>query len=624
MAHIIGIDLGTTNSLVFYWDGEKSCPIPNAHGEYLTPSVVSFDDDGTVFVGKIAKERKETHPDSTFESFKRYMGRDHTFSCSAGKFTSTELSAFVLRFLKEDAERFFGEEVTEAVISVPAYFNDRARNATKQAGQIAGLKVDRIINEPSAASLGYMVQKGILNMDSEDGFDERTLLVFDFGGGTLDVSMVDTFDNVVEIITVSGDNMLGGIDFDRAIADWFIKTTHLEEAAKKPEVRFAILAAAERAKIALTENTSARMVVNYGEISETASLKDVEMAQICASVLQRIYTPVNNMLLDSGRTIDEITDIVMVGGSSKMPVVQQYLKHILHRSEIEVFDPDRIVAKGMGVYAGIKERDEQVKDLLLTDVCPFSLGTNINNKRNEDKPLSSFVIERNSPLPISRTHNYHPSKDGQEIVIFRIFQGEEMYSDDNRALGDITIHFPTPASTNTTLQLTFTYDINGILLVNVEVPDYNISIERVFTDVDGITSEEGLEEKIKKLKSYRTLATDDEDNRMVMEWGKRLFAQAPPSMKMPISARLQFFDDMLDRDPYQAEKIKKHLKLYFVALEVSLQGYTVSNWQYNDDWMDDEDNEIEELFRKWERNEAPKSIEGASNPAKDSEKKDDE
>ena len=604
MSRIVGIDLGTTNSLVYYWDGRKSCPIPNALGEYITPSVVSFDDDGTVYVGKVAKQRKATHPDSTFESFKRFMGREHPFTCSAGTFSSTELSAFVLKNLKEDAERYFGEKITEAVISVPAYFNDRARNATKMAGQIAGLKVDRIINEPSAAALSYMVHMGILNSDEDkeidDGFEERTLLVFDFGGGTLDVSLVDTFDNIVEIITVSGDNMLGGIDFDRAIADWFIKKNQLEERAKKPEIRLAILAAAEHVKMALSESPSAKMVVNIEDISTEAEIKDVEMAQICASVLQRIYKPVNSVLLDSGRTTDMITDIVMVGGSSRMPVVQQFLKHILHRMEIKVVNPDHIIAEGMGVYAGIKERDSEVKDILLTDVCPFSLGTNVHNAKNEDKALSYFIIERNSPLPISRTRNLYPSKDGQRYSVFRIFQGEEMYSDDNKILGEIEITFPTPVNRDLQMQLTYTYDINGILIVNVDIERFNIHIERIFTDSGSVSPDADLQAKIDKLKEFRSLNAEDEDSKMVLEWGKRLYAMAPPSVKNEIAARLNYYDSLLNSDPYQAEKVKKHLKLYFVALEVSLSGYTISNWQYNTDWMDEEDNEIEALFRKWQ------------------------
>ena len=598
MGRIIGIDLGTTNSLACYWDQGKMQLIPNSFEEYLTPSVVSFDKDGTVYVGKTAKERLVTHPDSTFQSFKRYMGQKTMLECPGGRFKPEELSAFVLKNLKADAERFLGEEITEAVISVPAYFDDKARNATKNAGLLAGLKVERIINEPSAAALGYIVQN---EGDITSGeFEEKTFLIFDFGGGTLDVSLVDTFDKIVEIVSVSGNNSLGGIDFDKHIAEYFLKEKEIDRRKISRETYMVILAAAERVKRELTDRQSAKMVVNCDEISDELSLTDLELAKICAPVLQSMFAPVNNVMRDSGRKTDTIADIVMVGGSSKMPIVQKYLKHLLRIHDINVFEPDCIVAQGMGVYAGIKERNDEVRDLLLTDVCPFSLGTNVENKMNKDKDLSSFIIMRNSPLPISRTGIYHPKTDQQSVVDFKIFQGEEMYADDNRNIGIVSVKFPQPPGRDTKIQVTFTYDINGILLVNVDVPECGIHLEKVILDEEENNSSVRVKQVVEQLKEYKASAENDEDNRLVMEWGQRLYVQLPPAMKEEMEARLQFYDYLLSHDPYQAVKMKKHLKLYFLALEVALNSYTVSSWQFDEEWEDEEDSEMEQLFKEWE------------------------
>jgi len=603
VSHIIGIDLGTTNSLVCFWDQGKVTMIPNSLDEYLTPSVVSFLEDKTILVGKAAKERLATHPESTFCNFKRYMGRTHTFKWENAKFSAEELSSFVLASLKEDAERFLGEPVEEAVISVPAYFDNKARTATKNAGALAGLKVERIINEPSAAALSYMMQLKS-SPDSEASeeaeLDDRTFLVFDFGGGTLDVSLVDTFDKIVEIITVSGDNQLGGIDFDKCIAEHFMKVNSIKREDINGECYQEILNSAEYVKRELSKKTVAKMVLNHGSISAETEIKDIELAKICAPVLQRIYAPVNNVLRDSGREIGEVNEIVMVGGSSKMPIVQQYLKHLLHRRDIVVSNPDRIVAEGMGVYAGIKERNVEIKDLILTDVCPFSLGTNIINKSNPGKDLSSFIIERNSPLPISKTKIYYPSNDNQTHCDFHIFQGEEMYAEENKNLGMIQVNFPKPAMKTTKINLTFTYDINGILLVNAEVPEFMIKEEKVFVSDGGEISELQKTEAVKKLREFKSVSSEDEDNIMVREWGGRLYAMLPMRMKEELLSRMQYFEYLLENDPYQALRMKKHLKLYLVALEVSLNSYTMASWQFNDDWEDEEDDEMEKLFKEWE------------------------
>lgn len=424
MSKIIGIDLGTTNSLAAVWQDGKSSLIPNAFGEYLTPSVVSVDENGTVYVGKTAKERLASHPQETASVFKRFMGTARKYKLGMNTYLPEELSAFVLKKLKEDAERYLGEPVEEAIISVPAYFNDKARNATKRAGIMAGLKVERIINEPSAAALACQ------HLNQEE---DATILVFDFGGGTLDVSLVECFDNVIEILAVSGDNQLGGQDFDDMIAEYFIRSLQIVPTDLKRETKAIIRKSAEQCKRDLTENKTAEMVVNCPEIKSKLEISRKDVVSACAPLFERMGKPVSKVLMDAKTSTDEINQIVLVGGSCKMPVVKQYLEHILKRKDIQTVNPDYMIALGCGVCAGIKERDEDVKDMLLTDICPFSLGTEIVNHENPDKPLMSFVIKRNSPLPISREQVYSNARDNQTVVRFGIYQGESMYVKIGRA-----------------------------------------------------------------------------------------------------------------------------------------------------------------------------------------------
>ena len=595
---ILGIDLGTTNSLACVFKDGEVVQIPNFMGEYLTPSVVSIEDDGTILVGRPAKERSETNPEKTFASFKRYMGSNTKF----GDFTAEELSSFVLKSLKQDAEKFLGEEVEDVIISVPAYFNDKSRNATKNAGTLAGLNVLRIINEPSAAALGYLNKSGkFSDLDSADGFEDQTFLVFDFGGGTLDISLVDTFENVVEILCVAGDNMLGGIDFDRALAKEFMTRKEIKREKISEKTYNSIVVAAERCKRELTEKKQAKMIVHSEEINDELEISDTEYLKICEDVVKRISVPINKVLLDSQKKANEIDGIVLVGGSSKMPIVQQYLKYLMRGMDISVYNPDHMIAYGMGVYAGIMERANTVKDLLLTDVCPFSLGTGIANHQGGSL-LMSFIIPRNSALPISKTEIYCPEREGQDAIDFTIYQGEEMYVRDNKRIGNIYIQFPRPASKSTQVIVTFTYDINGILLVNIDIPEMSITREAVIEDPSQ-SSRLNIEEKVKALKKFKLNSSEDEDVTLIREWGQKLYVVAPAMIKNDIRGRMEFFEYILQKDPYQAIKVKRQIKLFFVSLEMALSQYSLSNWSYEDTWEDDMDEDVEAIFKEWEENE---------------------
>lgn len=598
MAKIVGIDLGTTNSLVAVWENGSSKLIPNAFGEYLTPSVVSVDDDGMIYVGKTAQERLASYPDKTASVFKRFMGTSKKYYLGGKEFRPEELSALVLKKLKEDAERYLGEQVEEAVISVPAYFNDMARNATKRAGQIAGFRVERIINEPSAAALACQ------NINREE---DATVLVYDFGGGTLDVSLVECFDNIIEIKAVSGDNHLGGKDFDDVISAYFINECQIPLEEITAESKALVRAAAEKCKKELTEKKEAEMTVNCEQFHKKLVITRKDVVRIGAELFDRMGKPIKRVLSDGGMTVDRLDQVVLVGGSCKMPLVQQYLRHILGREDVETVNPDHMVALGVGVYAGIKERDEDVKDMLLTDICPFSLGIGIHNENEPGRNLTSFIIERNSPLPISREHSYCTVRDNQRVLRFEICQGEEMYAEDNISLGQLEIEVPPGPKGYISANVRFTYDMNGVLEVNVYIPFTQKSKQLVIVNKELGMSTEQIKEKLREFEKFKINPYDDEENQYVLEWAKRLFTQCNSYYRDEIERRMHYFIHIMDVDQYQIPKVRKYFTVFLAMVEqMNDKGISMMEEDTQDgSWYeeDEDDQEIEKLFREWESEE---------------------
>lgn len=596
MSRIIGIDLGTTNSLAAYWKDGESRLIPNAFGEYLTPSVVSVDEDGTIYVGKTAKERLSSHPDQTASLFKRFMGTPRKYNLGGKTYLPEELSAIVLKRLKEDAESFLGEPVEEAVISVPAYFNDMARNATKRAGILAGFKVERIINEPSAAALACQ------NLRQEE---DAVIMVFDFGGGTLDVSLVECFDNVIEITAVSGDNQLGGQDFDDAIGAYFINKCGLVPETLEPETRALIRSCAEKCKRELTENKTAQMVVNCSQVNQKLEITRKDIVAIGAELFERMSKPIKRVLMDSKLLSSEINHIVLVGGSCKMPVVQQYLRHLLNRADIETLHPDHMIALGAGICAGIKERNKEISDMVLTDVCPFSLGTGIRNENDLDRKLMSFIIPRNSALPTSREHSYVTAEDNQTAVRFGIYQGESMYVDENIRLGELNIQIPPRPKGEIECHLRFTYDINGVLEINVSIPQVNVNRQMVIVNKDlGMTAEQ-VEEKLGEYQKLKINPAEQEENKYVIAWGERLFMQSGGEYREEISKKMKYFHYIMRNDPYQIPRVRKYLMVYLAFVEKLTDSYVdwdeegIEDGSWYDE-QDEEDKEIDNLFKQWD------------------------
>lgn len=511
---IIGIDLGTTNSLACVCQEGRAVLIPNSLGETLTPSAVSVDENGEICVGAVARERMISHPEASAVSFKRYMGTGRAFTLAGNSFTPQELSSFVLRQLKEDAERFLGEEVTEAVISVPAYFNDNQRYATREAGRLAGIRVERIVNEPSAAALAA---------SRLSGEEEGSYLVFDFGGGTLDVSVVDYFDNVIEIVAVSGDNRLGGDDFDEIIARSFCAHHHMDYDGLAPQKKAALLRLSEKCKRELTERDETELVWEAEE--KRMPLTNLLLAGLSRNLFDRISHVIETALRDSARSIDEIDEIVLVGGSSKMPVISLYLQTLLKRKPGMAASPDEVVAMGVGIYAGIKERKEDIRDLVLTDICPFTLGINVVNYADDENPIMSAVIERNSVLPCSRKGYYSNAWDNQKQIRIGIYQGEAFYCNDNLKLGEIVMDIIPVKKGEACIEVCFSYDINGILEVEVTDRQKDQTKRKVLTSHNLRLSEEELNRRLEELRTYKLMPSGGIRARMMMARGERLYAQ---------------------------------------------------------------------------------------------------
>lgn len=465
---VIGIDLGTTNSLVAVWKDGKSTLIPNSFGEFLTPSVVSIDDNNNAIVGKLAKERLISHPQDTAEHFKRYMGSKKDIILKNKKFRPEELSALVIRQLCADAQAFLNEPVTEAIISVPAYFDDEQRYATKLAGKLAGIYVERIINEPSSAALAYQAKENL----------EGMYLVFDFGGGTLDISIVDMFDNIIDIIAIAGDNRLGGQDIDEIIVNTFLEENPVLKTILSDTEKASLSRLAEECKIALTKLKQVLFIYKKDEQTYTMELTNQKLSKICTPILVRMREVIHRALQDTGKSIAMLEGVIPVGGSCIMPLVREYIEYITRITPLEGIDPNLAVAEGVGVVAGIKTRQDGAKDYILSDNCPFSLGVS-SRLGDYNNDYFSIIIPRNMPLPASIENTFHTVSENQQVINFKIYQGESPVASQNNLLGTLEIKTPPLPSGKATANVRFTYDINGILEVDILCPQNGNQIHTV-------------------------------------------------------------------------------------------------------------------------------------------------
>lgn len=454
---ILGVDLGTTNSLAVVYKEGKPVRIPNAYGEYVTASAVSILD-GKIVVGKLAKERLITHPECSASLFKRNMGSDVTYTLDRKEYDSATLSSFVVKQLIEDAQNYLHEEISEVVISVPAYFNARQRQDTKRIGELLGIKVERLINEPSAAAIAC-------HMDDE----YETFVVFDFGGGTLDVSVVDCFENVISINAISGNNHLGGTDFDRAMAEYFCLKNELNYNVLDSSFQQSILCACEKAKIKLSTQNVVEVSLVHLNKNYNCIFDENVLFNITHSLLESCKNVIGKAVKDSGFSASELDSLILVGGSSKMPVLQHYLSDVLNIPVLKEEHMDSLVVLGLGKYIGIKQRDENIKDVVVTDICPFSLSTSTYNEQNPDLELSTVLIPKNSVLPTSKKMTLRTVHKGQTKVNISVFQGQAMYAKENLFLGQAFIHVPRNMHDYESFDLIYSYDINSMLYVEAIV-----------------------------------------------------------------------------------------------------------------------------------------------------------
>lgn len=454
---ILGVDLGTTNSLAVVYKEGKPVLIPNAYGEYVTPSAVSILD-GKIVVGKLAKERLITHPECSASLFKRNMGSNVTYTLDKKEYDSATLSSFVVKQMIEDAQNYLHEEISEVVISVPAYFNARQRQDTKRIGELLGIKVERLINEPSAAAIAC-------HMDDE----YETFVVFDFGGGTLDVSVVDCFENVISINAISGNNHLGGTDFDRAMAEYFCLKNGLNFNVLDLSFQQSIIRACEQAKIKLSRQSVVEVSLVHLNKNYNCIFDENVLFNTTHSLLESCKNVIGKAVKDSGFSASELDSLILVGGSSKMPVLQHYLSDALNIPVLKEENMDSLVALGLGKYIGIKQRDENIKDVVVTDICPFSLSTSTYNEQNPDLELSTVLIPKNSVLPTSKKMTLRTVHKGQIKVNISVFQGQAMYAKENLFLGQAFIHVPRNMRDYESFDLIYSYDINSMLYVEAIV-----------------------------------------------------------------------------------------------------------------------------------------------------------
>ncbi|MBI6955761.1 molecular chaperone HscC [Pseudomonas sp. CCOS 191] len=549
---LLGIDLGTTNSLIAVWQDGEARLIANALGEVLTPSVVSVDDDGSILVGQAARARLTTHPQRTAAAFKRFMGSDKRYALGEHRFTPEELSALVLGSLKQDAEAYLGCPVSEAVISVPAYFSDEQRKRTVFAAELAGLKVQRLINEPTAAAMAYGLH--------EQKF-ERTL-VFDLGGGTFDVTVLEYALPLIEVHASTGDNYLGGEDFTEALLqaclrDWSLKAEDLE-----PQALASLHDAIEQLKCEVGEGSRTFAWSMDGQPREW-QLDDQKLQAIWAPLLARVRTPIEQALRDARLSPRELDSLVLVGGATRMPQVQQLVAKLFGRLPYRHLDPDTIVALGAASQAACKARDAAIDELILTDVCPYTLG--VASSRGEDVTGAfSPIIERNTIIPTSKVQRFYSSHPEQKFVRIAVYQGERPWVRDNILVDSFEIPLQ-PTGEIQSLDVRFSYDINGLLEVDVTFLEsgqkHSHSIDRSPTGLD-VQARQASEERLAKLKIH---PRDTLPNRTLLARLERAWMQSLGDERELIGSWLDAFNAVLAGQ--QAGEISRERQALSQALD---------------------------------------------------------
>ncbi|UST81655.1 molecular chaperone HscC [Pseudomonas siliginis] len=529
---LLGIDLGTTNSLIAVWREGRAELIRNALGDVLTPSVVSLDEDDTILVGKAARARLTTHPERTAAAFKRFMGSDRQIQLGSRQFSPEELSALVLGSLKQDAEAFLGQAVTEAVISVPAYFSDEQRKRTLFAAELAGLSVTRLINEPTAAAMAYGLH--------EQKF-ERTL-IFDLGGGTFDVTVLEYALPLIEVHASTGDNFLGGEDFTAALLQACLKHWQLAPSTIDAQAMASLGDALEQVKCKLGEGAQ-QLSWRYAEQTFEWELDEAAAVKIWEPLLARLRAPIEQALRDARLKPRDLDSLVLVGGATRMPAVQQMVATLFGRLPYRHLDPDTIVALGAATQAACKARDGAVEELILTDVCPYTLGISTNRGEGVSGAFSP-IIERNTVIPTSRVQRYSTTFAQQTEIRIAVYQGERPWVRDNIFIDSFDIQF-TPSEQLQSLDVRFSYDINGLLEVDVTLLEtgerYGHSIDRSPTGLD----EQARRDSHARLATLKVHPRDALPNRTLLARLERAWMQSLGDERARIAEWMDTFNTVL-------------------------------------------------------------------------------
>lgn len=572
---IIGIDLGTTNSLCAIFAATSQNPGPrlikNSLGSVLTPSVVAVLEDGQVVVGEAARELRVTQPARCASTFKRLMGSKEKVKVADQEFTAPELSSFVLRSLKEDAEKELGHDITEAVITVPAYFNEQQRRATKLAGELAGLKVRRIINEPTAAALTY---------GFHDRHGEKYLLVVDLGGGTFDVTLMEVFEGTIEIVSTAGESFLGGEDFtDRLLATLLKQQNRQLEVAElqEPLLVARLRQLCEQAKRGLTgqESVSVAIPQTDGIVPEDAPkfrISREEFAKITKPLMKRIAGPISKVLRDGQCEPERVDEVILVGGATRMPVMKTFLREYLQQEPLVTYNPDEVVCLGAAVQAALIADDRAVEDLVMTDVCPHTLGVNTAKQLGSQTKSGYFtpIIHRNTTIPTSREEMFSTIAHNQTEVQVEVYQGEHRRVEQNLKLGELTVTGIPLGPPGQEVFIRFSYDVSGLIEVEAYAAAGGKKFRTVLKSSAGDLTESEIEAAVERLAGLKYYPREDMQNQRLLRMGERLMGEVSPFQRDELEAAIDTLEASMNLgDREQVEAAQQHLRLVFSSLGYS-------------------------------------------------------
>ena len=603
MGRVIGIDLGTTNSLATYIDDNGEIQfIKNEYGNILIPSVVGIDENDAIIVGELAKERRMMNAGETASNFKRRMGTDAKIKVKNRTFDAQMLSSFVLKHLKENAEKQLNEKINRAIISVPAYFNDKQRRDTKMAAELAGLAVERLINEPTAAALS--LGSNILNQNLK-------FIVLDLGGGTFDVTLLETFENIMEVLSISGDTMLGGEDFTTKICEIFLKNIKLSIANLSRDERTKLYTKADRAKKLISlKNVEIEMEIKGKKYK--SEITQENFRETVKPLLVKMKVAIDKALQDGNTDAREIEKVILVGGAVKLGIIEEFVEKYFHKMRGEKIyfnnddfiennklvsiaaDPDTVVAYGVGIAVGMKERNKVFKERILTDVCPFTLGTEIVGRR------FAPIIPRNTTVPTSRSEYFYTIEDYQSQVTVGIYQGESLNIDDNLFLGEFLLDVPQNLAGKEAINVRFTYDINGILEVEAKVVSTGVKKSKLI--INGDLSEEEKNEKIKMLEEIKIQSENKNKDKLLLERANRIYAEiVNTEIRNHISEYLENYKMVVATgDRIRIQKAKESFSQFLDKIDPEINDMNIEDILKDfEDEMEEEDMKEEDELGFW-------------------------